>query len=56
LARGFLLNAHEAFLVMSAWNRTCKPPWSEQDLRRKIDEALAQGRMPMGALLEEPPR
>ncbi|HEY0465104.1 MAG TPA: hypothetical protein VGC79_12880, partial [Polyangiaceae bacterium] len=56
LVRGFLLSSHEAFLVMSAWNRTCKPPWSEKDLRRKIEEALAHGRMPMGALLEEPSR
>jgi hypothetical protein len=56
LVRGFSLSSHEAFLVMSAWNRSCKPPWSEKDLRRKIEQALAHGRMPLGALLEELPR
>lgn len=53
LVRGFSLNPDEAYMVMSEWNRTCVPPWSESDLRRKIDQALHQGRMPFGTLLEE---
>ena len=53
LVRGFSLKLDEAYAVMSEWNRTCQPPWSESELRRKIDQALRHGRMPFGALLEE---
>jgi len=56
IVRGFLLNADEAYAVMCEWNRTCQPPWSEHNLRRKIDHALKYGRMPFGALLEETTR
>jgi hypothetical protein len=53
VARGFSLNADEAFTVMSEWNRNCQPPWTERELRRKIDQALEHGRVPFGAMLEE---
>lgn len=52
LVRGFSLDVDEAYGVMLEWNRTCEPPWSERDLRRKIDQALEHGRLPFGALLE----
>jgi hypothetical protein len=52
LVRGFLLDREEAYAVMSEWNRTCRPPWSERDLRRKIDQAIEHGQLPFGALLE----
>ena len=52
LVRGFLLDAEEAYAVMCDWNRGCKPPWSERDLRRKIEQAFEYGQLPFGALLE----
>jgi hypothetical protein len=52
LVRGFLLDAEEAYAVMCDWNRSCKPPWSERDLRRRIEQAVEHGRLPFGALLE----
>jgi len=54
LVRGFSLNADEAYSVMLEWNRSCQPPWSERDLRRKIAEALQHGLMPFGAMLGAP--
>lgn len=56
LVRGFLLAPEEAYAVMSAWNRSCQPPWSERDLRRKIDQALKYSRLAFGALLGEETR
>lgn len=53
LARGFLLNVDEAYAVMCEWNQTCRPPWSERDLRRKIAQALEHGQLPMGAFLAQ---
>lgn len=40
IARGFALREDEAFAVLSEWNRTCEPPWSDADLKRKIRETL----------------
>ncbi len=34
------LTAAEAFAALSEWNKSCKPPWSESELRRKIDHAI----------------
>jgi hypothetical protein len=51
VCRGFALSETEGYLVMSEWNKTCQPPWSEKDLRRKVREALTRGQMAMGALL-----
>lgn len=53
LVRGFSLDVDETYALMCEWNRACRPPWSERDLRRKIDQALEHGQLPFGALLEE---
>jgi len=34
------LSADEAFEALQDWNRRCSPPWSESELRRKIDHAI----------------
>jgi hypothetical protein len=52
VARGFALPEDEALAVLAPWNATCKPPWSERDLRRKVRQALEHGELPVGALLE----
>jgi len=50
LVRGFGLDDASAFRLLSQWNLTCSPPWSERDLRRKIQQAAERGTMPDGAL------
>jgi hypothetical protein len=52
VARGFALSEDEALAVLAPWNASCRPPWNERDLRRKVREALEHGDLPMGALLE----
>jgi hypothetical protein len=51
LVRGFLLDENTAYSLLTEWNRRCKPPWSEKDLRRKVKEAAEAGRFERGALL-----
>lgn len=40
LAKGFELPRQEALALLSEWNRTCKPAWSEKELEHKIDDAI----------------
>ncbi len=51
LVRGFDLGDDDALAVLTDWNRACEPPWSEQDLRAKLQAARRYGREPVGALL-----
>lgn len=55
MVQGFGLSADAALQAMAGWNASCQPPWSEKELRHKIDDAQAtpdpQGR-PIGYLLE----
>ena len=56
VVRGFDLSANEAFSVLQPWNARCVPPWSEKELRHKIDDALTTpdpGGRPRGWLLNE---
>ena len=39
LVKGFGLSRDQAFDVLSEWNTTCLPPWSEHELRHKIESA-----------------
>jgi DNA primase RepB-like protein len=52
LARGFALSDAEALGALSAWNSRCEPPWSEQELIRKLSSARRYGREAIGGLLE----
>ncbi len=54
LVRGFALSVPDALLLMQEWNRRCVPPWSEHDLRVKVEEAASKGRMSDGDMLERP--
>lgn len=51
ICKGFALTEDEGVMVLREWNRTCRPPWSEAELRRKVKEALRVGMMKVGALL-----
>lgn len=51
LVRGFALSDSEAYSILSVWNQSCQPPWSERELRRKISEVRAKGSLTEGALL-----
>lgn len=51
LVRGFALGEEDALAVLTDWNRACEPPWSEHDLRAKLQAARRYGREPVGALL-----
>lgn len=51
VARGFALDDASALDVLGAWNARCEPPWSPQELRHKVDEAMRVGAMPFGAML-----
>ncbi len=39
LVKGFALPSDQAFAVLSEWNATCDPPWSEHELQHKIESA-----------------
>lgn len=51
LVHGFDLDADTALALLSEWNLTCDPPWSDRDLRRKIKQAAEQGRAESGFML-----
>jgi hypothetical protein len=40
LVKDFVLSIDQAFEVISEWNATCVPEWSEHELRHKINSAL----------------
>lgn len=51
VVRGFELDEAEALAVLQEWNRGCQPPWSEAELRHKIQSAkTAQATKPDGYL------
>jgi hypothetical protein len=52
LVRGFELDETTAFALLSAWNRTCEPPWSARELAHKIKEAARRGQMAFGCLAD----
>lgn len=54
LVRGFALSDDDALAVLVDWNRECLPPWSEAQLRSKIEAARRYGREPYGGLLLGP--
>jgi hypothetical protein len=53
LVRGFALDDEEALGVLTEWNLACTPPWSQEDLRKKLTSARHYGREPVGGLLEK---
>lgn len=52
LVRGFALTNTDAMRLLAEWNERCQPPWSEGELRDKLDHARRYGREPVGGLLD----
>jgi hypothetical protein len=55
LVRGFALDEEDALAVLKEWNDACSPPWSEEELRAKLEGARRYGREPIGGLLATSP-
>lgn len=43
LVLGFGLPLEDAYSLLTEWNQTCVPPWSEKELRHKLDDANKRG-------------
>ncbi len=43
-------------LLKDHWNDRCRPPWSDKELRHKLDDALNKGTDPVGELRDAPRR
>jgi len=52
LVHGFALGEPDALALLTEWNRVCVPPWSERELRHKIESAgQASHSEPRGCLV-----
>jgi len=52
LINGFNLPFNDAFSLLSEWNNTCQPPWDDNDLTHKLNDADKNGSIkPKGYLL-----
>lgn len=51
LVRGFALTDEEALTAIQEWNASCRPPWSERELRWKLNSARRSGKELVGGLL-----
>jgi hypothetical protein len=53
LVHGFNLGQTEALILLSEWNQTCEPPWTEKELVHKVESADKQeGDRPRGYLIK----
>lgn len=56
LVRGFALSVDDAFPLLANWNQSkCLPPWSDGELRHKLESASLADE-PLGSLLDNPER
>lgn len=54
LVNGFGLSQSEAAMLLDDYNRRCSPPWSEADLRHKLESAIATPHdKPRGFMLKD---
>ena len=53
LVHGFALSESQAWPILLDYNRRCKPPWSVDELRHKLEDAgkLDRAHKPRGHLL-----
>lgn len=51
VAHGFANDEETSFGILWPWNCSCIPPWPEDQLRRKINEAATKSTLPRGYLL-----
>jgi hypothetical protein len=43
LVKGFILTEAQGLEIIREWNDKCTPPWSEEELQHKIDDAARSG-------------
>lgn len=53
LVRDFGLDRADALTLLSEWNATCRPPWSDAELEMKLDGALRYGSGAFGSKVDE---
>lgn len=53
LVRDFALDDAEAWSLLTLWNLSCQPPWSERELREKLENAKRYARNAVGGKLAE---
>jgi putative DNA primase/helicase len=51
LVRGFALTEVEAWPILTEFSDRCQPPWSEKELRHKLEDAQKNSRLASGYLL-----
>lgn len=52
IVNGFALDPETAHRVLQSWNARCQPPWTDKELRHKVDDALkVQHDRPRGYLI-----
>lgn len=54
LVRGFDLTDAEAFELLASWNTQCVPPWTDDELLEKIQNARKYGDEPIGGRRDTP--
>jgi len=53
LVHGFQLSEADSLALLSAWNQSCQPPWSDRELTHKLREAASKSHSkPAGHLLQ----
>lgn len=50
LVKGFALSNDDAYPLLAEWNERCSPPWTESELRHKLDSAQSSNEE-VGSLL-----
>ena len=53
LVRGFDLSDNDALELLTSWNETCVPPWSDLELRAKVEGAQKYGEEPIGGRIDD---
>jgi hypothetical protein len=51
LVRGFMLEPDDALALLCEFNERCLPPWTPNELRHKIRQAIKRGTMTYGKLI-----
>jgi len=53
LVHGFQLSEADSLALLSSWNQSCQPPWSDRELTHKLREAASKSHAkPAGHLLQ----
>jgi hypothetical protein len=54
MVRGFVLDFDQAMNIMQTYSQRCIPPWSDKELRHKVNSAILQSSVPLGYLVNFP--